>query len=175
MDTFDALTGINSLDAVKIGDHQYAYYAQETGAWYLVDEFDIQNLGAALRAGKPDAYSIWCAGTPATRVDDLEHDILDRIADAAPDRGVSFRCQCSRATGQRCEWTGEREDLILVRWVPDADRGSAEASGTFTRGAYARSLYVSPGCAEMLRYEYEDGERTDREDPYVRIVGPAYE
>ncbi len=158
-----------------LADGNYAYYADETSAWYLVTASDVRELGEAMMRGDEDedAYSVWCTGY-GEEVGDTDHDRLDQIADETT-LEVVYRCQCGEALGQRCEWTGDRKELIHVRWVPDSDRGSAQASGTYDMGAYAQSLYVTAGCAEVLRYEYADGEPTDREDPYVRVCGPAYE
>lgn len=138
---------------------------------------------SAVEATSPDAaYHDWAGQheDPLDRDDlvieqisDQDHDRLDQARADCID--IAYRCQCGRATGVRCEWTGPREELVHVRWVPASDRGSAAASGTYTGGAYAQSLHVTAECAEMLRYIYKDGEPTDREDPYVRIVGPAYE
>lgn len=165
--------GLDRLDAVALPEGDYAYYAEEVSGWYLVSESEISELGESLLAGEDDAYSLWCASS-GEAVSDLEHDQLDRIANAT-DADVTYRCQCGTATGVRCDWTGPREELVHIRHVYDSDRGSAQASGTYTSGAYAHSLYVTSECAEMLRYEWEDGEPTDREDPFVRVVGPAYE
>ena len=167
--------GTDRLDAVDIGQDQYAYWADDAHAWYVVTADDVRALGRALRDddGDADAYALWCA-TCGEEVSDLDHDQLDRIADAT-DRPVTYRCQCGRATGVRCEWTGPREELWHLRWVPDALRGSACASGTYTSGAYASSLYVTGDCADDLAHVWVDGEMTEEEDPYVRIIGPAYE
>lgn len=168
--------GITRLGAVDLGDEQYAYYADETRAWYLVSADDVRDLGARLLAGEQDAYSLWCAATIATEVRDTDHDRLDQIVEAlGDDSRVRYRCQCGTAMGERCAWTGRRDELVHVRWVPASDRGSAQASGTYASGAYATSLYVYRDCAELLRYEWADGEQTDREDPFVRVIGAAYE
>lgn len=170
--TPDALaTGLERLHAVDLGDGEYAYYASETACWYLTDESDVRLLGEALLAGDDEAYSTWCATWGGSEVDDTDHVALDRIADAT-DQPVAYRCQCGTALGERCTWVGDRGELCHVKWVPESDRGSARASGTY--GAYATSLQVTRECAEVLRYEWEGGEPTEREDEYVRVVGPAY-
>lgn len=167
--------GIKHLNAVELRDGDFAYHAEETDEWYRVTATDVEELGAALRDKEPNAYSFWCAGC-GERVDDTDHDALDEIAEAGGD--PAYRCQCGPATGQRCDWRRKSEDaqaeLVQIRWVPESDRGNAEASNTFTYGAYAQTLYVSPECAEALRYNLdEEGERAG-EDPFVRVVGPAY-
>lgn len=58
----DNLTaGIDCLSALKLSGSNYAYYASEVGAWYLVDAYQIEALGADL-AVDSDAYSAWCSG-----------------------------------------------------------------------------------------------------------------
>lgn len=152
--------GIDRLHAVQLSDGRYAYLAPETDSWYRITERDICALGDDLRSGEDDAYSLWCT-VCGEEIGDTEHDQLDMIADAT-DTPVAYRCQCGTATGDRCEWTGDREDLVHVRWVPDSDRGSAQASGSYR--AYAISLYVTAECAERLE-----------DEPFVRVIGPAYE
>lgn len=163
------------LSAVRLADGDYAYYADETDRWYIVDPAEIESLCDYMDdpALDGDGYSHWCADTASVEVEDTDHEALDRIAEVT-DTTIHYRCQCGAATGQRCEWVGRRWDLVNVRWVPESERGSADASGSGTYGAYAISLHVSSDCAEEMRYELDDdGAPTDREDPYFRLVGPA--
>ena len=62
------------LDAVDIGDGEYAYYAYETRTWWVVSEEDLARLGAALLDGHGtgDDYSLWCAGIVAVEYDTLD-------------------------------------------------------------------------------------------------------
>lgn len=162
------------LGAVSVRDG-YVYRAEESGSWWLVDEADMAEAGAAILGGAGDWYSLWCASSTAEEVSGLDHDTLDAICDAGGDAERDYSCQCGSATGTRCSWSGHREQLVTVRWVPESDRGSAKASGTYTHGGYALKLYVSPECADMLAHIYdEEGEQTEEEDPFVRIVGATY-
>lgn len=168
-------TAANRLSATQIGSYTWAYRADETGQWYAVDGDTMADLGQRILDGQVDAYSLWCAErAPVLLISGTDHDALDTLCDAGGNAERDYRCQCGTATGVRCEWVGNRSELVHVRWVPESDRGSAKASGTYDMGAYAVSLYVSPDCAEMLTHEFVDGEQTDDLDPYVRVVGPAY-
>lgn len=58
---------MDRVDAVRLDDGRYAYYADETSAWYVVEEGELGDLcdyldheDAEIRR---DAYSHWCAGT----------------------------------------------------------------------------------------------------------------
>jgi len=166
--------GVDYLDAIQV-DGDYAYLAAETRRWWVCTAEEVVDLGERLAADPDRGYSEWCSGWSGEEVDGLAHDILDAICAAGGAAERDYTCQCGQALGERCAWSGHREELVLVRWVPDSDVGSAQASGTGTYGAYARRLYVAPECAEVLRYVYVDGERTEVEDPYVRVVGPAYD
>jgi hypothetical protein len=167
--------GVERLSAVKVDDRgDHAYRADETGKWYQVTESDVAELGAAILAGHGgDTYSLWCTGA-GEEISDLDHGALDAIMDAGGE--ARYRCQCGSATGECCEWTGDRKELMHVRWVPASLRGSAKASGTYASGPCAQSLYVSPQCADMLAHvTNEEEEQTEELDEYVRVVGPAYE
>lgn len=161
---------------VELSGDSRAYRADETGRWVIVSAEDWRDLERRLAKGQTDAYSLWCAETSSGREVSArdDHDLLDAICDAGGAAERDYECQCGRATGESCQWSGHRDELHLVRWVPESDRGSAQASGTGTRGAYAKKLYVSPECADMLAHVYEDGEQTAALDPYVEDCGVAY-
>jgi hypothetical protein len=45
-------------------------YTPETGAWYLLSEDDLAELGAAVLCGHGErAYSLWCAAHPGMECD----------------------------------------------------------------------------------------------------------
>lgn len=144
--------GADALDAVSMGGGMYAHYADETSAWYLVDADDMVTLGAALLDGRDlsDVYSRWCAETGSEEVDGTDHATLDRIAHTG--RTVTYRCQCGEATGERCAWSGPRDQMATVDWMPEHLRESHRAAGN--AGAYphngALRLRVHPDCAELL-------------------------
>lgn len=167
--------GVARLNAHRLPDGDYVYLAYETGGWWRCTEGEVAELGAALLAGSRDAYSLWCTGT-GELVDDLDHDALDEIADlpGVDEDAVGYRCQCGAWSGERCVNVGPRDRLVHVRLVREANQGSAAASNTYTYGAYAESVYVTRECAEQMRFVWEGGERTDVEDHFVRVVGPAY-
>lgn len=66
--------GIDKLSAVElveeIRDCEYAYYADETGKWYLVTAEEVEDLGERLLSGERDAYSLWCADTDSRETSD---------------------------------------------------------------------------------------------------------
>lgn len=156
---------VERLGAVRLADGGYAYRAAETGHWYIVSGADLEALGERLAADDPDA----------AEVDGQDHNTLDAICAAGGAADHDYTCQCGKAMGERCMWRGHRRELHLVRWVPESDRGSAQACGGYTYSGYARTLYVSAECARTLAHMYEDGEQTEALDPYVRDCGPAYE
>jgi hypothetical protein len=162
---------------VRLEDGAYAYRADETGGWVIgVSRSDVIGLGARLLRGDEDAYSFWCAESPSGRqVDGLDHDALDAICDAGGHAERDYGCQCGQYTKAPCDWSGHRDELQLVRAVLPSDRGSAEASGTGTHGAYATRLYVSMDCVAAMEDVLDDtGDSTGESDPWVRYVGPAY-
>lgn len=163
---------VEKLGAVALANESYAYYADETGRWYRVTAAEMAELGEMLAEDRGD-YSVWCAGSTSVEISDMDHDALDEIREAGG--SPEYRCQCGRWSGERCHGTtNDIDQLVHVRFVREADKGSAMASGTLTLGAYATSIYVLADCAEMMRYRWEDGEQTTEQDPFVRVVGPAY-
>jgi hypothetical protein len=63
-----------------------------------------------------------------------------------------IRCECGRCTSERCEWTGETVDTVLVEWMPVHLR--ARHVEALNHGAYphngAERLRLSPDCADRL-------------------------
>ncbi len=55
---------VEHLDATKLKNGDFIYFARETGAFYVVDTRELTTLGAALhcRSGS-DVYSLWCQDT----------------------------------------------------------------------------------------------------------------
>jgi hypothetical protein len=57
------------VNATELADGDWAYYANETGRWYVVDADDLESLCDYLDDGDEqvsgDAYSHWCAATDA--------------------------------------------------------------------------------------------------------------
>ncbi len=168
-----ALTaGIARLAAVRLADGDYAF--RLAFAWLRVSEDEVLELGASILLAEPDPMAYW--HQTGRVISDLDHDGLDAVQNAGLAEGsVEFRCQCGDWSGERCTSTGPRHRLIEVRFVPEHQHGPARASGTFASGAYASTVYVDPKCAEKMRHRREDGEQTDQEDEFVRVVGPAYE
>jgi len=62
----------NYLHATRLPDGSWAYFAHETGRWYVLDAEDMARLVWYLDHADPavrrDAYSIWCACTPASEM-----------------------------------------------------------------------------------------------------------
>jgi hypothetical protein len=72
----DALeAGLARIGGTCAGPGKVAYYADETGSWYVVDEDDVADLGRRLLSGDSgaeppaDIYSVWCAETDAEELD----------------------------------------------------------------------------------------------------------
>jgi hypothetical protein len=173
MDAEEYALAVKQLDAVELLSGEFAYYAAETGAWYVVSRSDVLDLGARLAAGEPGAYSLWCASSAAEEVADTNHERLDSIADVGGN--PTYRCQCGEATGVRCVWTADarraQRELVEIRWVPESGRADAQETGTYASGVYAQTLHVSPECADMLAHVYVDGEQTDALNKFVEVVG----
>lgn len=131
---------VSHLDAIE-HDGGYAYRAEETGSWYAVVADDMAEFGAAVLAGRAtEAYSLWCAGCGA------------EIEDPT---GQTVRCACGEWSGVRCQWSGPREETVVVEYMPDHLRSSHEAAGNRgNRGAYphngARRIRVDRSCAEAM-------------------------
>ena len=63
----DLRRALSYLDGEPAGRGRYSYVSSDEGrpARYTLDSADWRKLGAALRRGEPDAYSLWCAATCA--------------------------------------------------------------------------------------------------------------
>ena len=61
-------------------------------------------------------------------------------------------CECGEVTGVRCEWSGPREQTVVVEWMPEHLRASHEAAGN--GGVYphngAERLRVYADCADHI-------------------------
>lgn len=65
----DRLTALTHLGLTHcLPDGRWAYHADETGSWWVVDVADLEQLGRDLREGVPDAYSLWGADTGGDEV-----------------------------------------------------------------------------------------------------------
>ncbi len=47
----------------------HIYFDDATSAWWMVDNSDLRELGAIVKAGGQDAYSRWCSDTVAVEID----------------------------------------------------------------------------------------------------------
>ena len=60
------------IDATELSDGRYAHYAAETRRWYVLTEFELEDLVGYLDSDDPqvagDAYSHWCAGVSAVEM-----------------------------------------------------------------------------------------------------------
>jgi len=66
MTTTDLLTlAIDTIRAERRGD-AYTYYDDAARATYVATRDELVRLGEMLASGMDDAYSHWCAETPAT-------------------------------------------------------------------------------------------------------------
>ena len=71
MNNINITAAIAYLDARPLdeGGDWYAY--DEAEGTYVVDDLDLEALGRALRAGTPDAYSLWCAETDTVTIEEF--------------------------------------------------------------------------------------------------------
>jgi len=71
-------------------------------------------------------------------------------------------CECGKATGEPCPWSGPASETETIEWMPEYLRGSHEAAGN--RGSWphngAERLRVHEDCAEHLLEH--GGDWTDR-------------
>lgn len=78
--------------------------------------------------------------------------------DAALEAIGMARCECGEWMGERCNWSGPREEMVLVEWMPNYLRASHEAAGN--RGSYPHNgsvrVLVEKSCAEnILQHDSE--------------------
>ena len=68
---------------------------------------------------------------------------------------TTLRCESGRATGERCEWSGDVSELAEIEWMPDCLRASHATAGNW--GIYPHNgavrLRCCPDCVEMLSEE----------------------
>ena len=57
-------------------------------------------------------------------------------------------CHCGKWSGERCEWTGPESETVLVAYIPDALRGTAQAA--HTRSGLERTIRVERSCAARM-------------------------
>jgi len=64
----DVQRAADYLSAAQLPDGRWAYFALETGRWYVMGDDDMARLVRYLDHEDPDvrraAYSIWCTATP---------------------------------------------------------------------------------------------------------------
>ena len=85
---------------------------------------------------------------------------------------AQVECECGELTGERCAWTGPLTETEVIEYMPEHLRSSHVAagnSGTCPRNG-AQRIRVERSCAERLIHIWEDGEQTDRLDPWVSRV-----
>ena len=147
-------TALDRLDATRLTDGRYAYHADETRTYYVVDEAEIALLAEMMAdPDVQDAYSEWCAISG----EEADVQVLRELGVDVP-----VTCECGTATGVSCEWSGPRDETVLVEWMPEQHRESHRAarnSGTYPANGAVR-LRVSEGCADLLLET--DGEWTTR-------------
>jgi len=69
---------------------------------------------------------------------------------------TEYQCECGHWSGEPCQWSGPRSDMVEVEWMPAQYRGSHVAAGN--SGAWphngALRLEVEESCAErMLQFD----------------------
>lgn len=62
-------------------------------------------------------------------------------------------CECGRATGTACEWSGPHSETVIVDWMPEYLRKGHHAARNHGVWPYngALRLRVEASCAERLR------------------------
>jgi hypothetical protein len=66
------------------------------------------------------------------------------------------RCECGEWSGDACEWSGPREETVLVEFMPDEHRASHVTAGNRGRYPYngALRIRVERECAaRMIKYD----------------------
>jgi hypothetical protein len=153
MDTTLIDLAIRHLDAALCSKGGYAYFDDATQAWWASSAEDLERLGAALKAGTPDAYSLWCSATSAEQLPD------------GWEPGEPVRpCQCSQATGAT-GLCGYQADARLA-WLPEHLRATHRAARahrpTDTYQARRAGWLVLDVCADHVEGAIEEaGEEAD--------------
>ncbi len=57
----DLIRAVTHLAARPHGDSGWKYYDDGMRVWYVATVAELEQLGALLRTGVPDAYSRWCS------------------------------------------------------------------------------------------------------------------
>ena len=64
----------------------------------------------------------------------------------------TVRCECGHWSGERCAWTGPKEETVIVEWMPEHLRASHTAANN--RGVYphngAERIRVERSCADRM-------------------------
>lgn len=168
---------IERLDATRLNDGRYVYRDDGTQTYYVIDEWDIEMLDEMMaNPDVQDAYSEWCGATDSVEAPNA---ILAEIG--ASD---GYRCECGEATGERCAWTGSRNEMVTVEWMPAhlrAAHAAADNWGSYPHNGAVR-LLIASACADRLRCtgdDYDDceadncpvhAEGTDDGPEWARIV-----
>ena len=124
------------------------YWADETSEWYGVTVADLVDLQEFAIALESDVYSHWCAGCPAQG-----HETREAARAALP-----VACECGKATGIACEWSGPIGETVVVQWMPLQHRDAhheARNPGAFPHNG-AIELRVHTECAGMLSADGDD-------------------
>ena len=76
------------------------------------------------------------------------------------------RCECGTALGERCEWTGDPRETVIVEWMPEYLRASHRAAGHAGRWPANGAIHLrcEQSCAELLTADEDDA-------PWARIIG----
>lgn len=70
-----------------------------------------------------------------------------------------YRCGCGEWTGQACEWTGPREEMVVVEYMPECLRESHRAarnSGVYPHNGAVRVACCRQCAEELLALDGED-------------------
>jgi hypothetical protein len=57
----DLILAVTHLSARPHGESGWKYYDHGMQVWYVATQSELEQLGALLARGVPDAYSLWCS------------------------------------------------------------------------------------------------------------------
>lgn len=142
---------IDRVSATDLGDDQWAYWADETSRYYVVDSDDLESLCDYLDSDDEkiasDAYSHWCAGT---------------MAEEKPkgwEPGMSIEAEIELTALESVD------DPVVVEQMPTQHRSSHEAAGNW-------GVYPANGATRTVMSR-EAAEELCEDDDYDHIVSDA--
>jgi len=82
---------------------------------------------------------------------------------------MTLNCQCGALTGRRCDWHGDASETVEVDYVPEYQRGTAEAAGTHV--GLTERVRVCADCADWITHiPTKDGDVSAEPNPWAYLV-----